>query len=103
MLIAPGALREWFGETGIIVAAAVAGFVDAHSPAIAVASLVPAEKMAPRRTFNQYNQQSYFRMDRWKTVIRVALDSGLDLGCGRGLDRCTAIVMDAEGHDHGGC
>lgn len=47
ILIASAALREWFGETGVIVAAAVAGFVDTHSAAIAVASLVASGKMAP--------------------------------------------------------
>ncbi len=45
MLIASAALRDWFGETGIIVAAAAAGFVDTHSAAIAVASLVASGKM----------------------------------------------------------
>ena len=40
ILVASAALREWFDETGIIVAAAVAGFVDTHSAAISVASLV---------------------------------------------------------------
>jgi uncharacterized membrane protein (DUF4010 family) len=45
VLIASAALREWFGETGIIVAAAAAGFVDTHSPAIAIASLVASGKM----------------------------------------------------------
>jgi uncharacterized membrane protein (DUF4010 family) len=45
MLIASAALREWFGETGVIVAAAAAGFVDTHSPAIAIASLVASGKM----------------------------------------------------------
>ena len=47
MLIASAALREWFGETEIIVAAAAAGFVDTHSAAIAVASLVASGKMVP--------------------------------------------------------
>jgi uncharacterized membrane protein (DUF4010 family) len=47
MLIASAALREWFGETGVIVAAAAAGFVDTHSAAIAVASLVASGKMTP--------------------------------------------------------
>ena len=47
MLIVSAALREWFGETGIIVAAAAAGFVDTHSAAIAVASLVASGKMTP--------------------------------------------------------
>jgi uncharacterized membrane protein (DUF4010 family) len=45
MLIASAALREWFGETGIIVAAAAAGFVDTHTATIAVASLVASGKM----------------------------------------------------------
>ena len=46
ILIACAALREWFGETGIIIAAALAGFVDTHSAAISVASLVASEKMS---------------------------------------------------------
>ena len=45
ILVASAALREWFDETGIIVAAAVAGFVDTHSAAISVASLVASGKM----------------------------------------------------------
>ena len=45
MLIASAALRAWFGETGVIVGAAAAGFVDTHSAAIAVASLVASGKM----------------------------------------------------------
>jgi len=45
VLIISAALRDWFGETGVIVAAAAAGFVDTHSAAIAVASLVAAGKM----------------------------------------------------------
>ena len=45
ILVASTALREWFGETGIIVAAALAGFVDTHSAAISVASLVASGKM----------------------------------------------------------
>jgi uncharacterized membrane protein (DUF4010 family) len=45
ILIASAALRETFGETGVILAAAAAGFVDTHSAAIAVASLVASGKM----------------------------------------------------------
>ena len=45
ILVASAALREWFGETGVIVAAAVAGFVDTHSAAISIASLVASGKM----------------------------------------------------------
>ena len=46
ILVASAALREWFGETGIILAAAIAGFVDTHSAAISVASLVASGKMS---------------------------------------------------------
>jgi uncharacterized membrane protein (DUF4010 family) len=46
ILVASAPLREWFGETGIIVAAALAGFVDTHSAAISVASLVASGKMS---------------------------------------------------------
>ena len=46
ILLASAALREWFGETGIIVAGALAGFVDTHSAAISVASLVASGKMS---------------------------------------------------------
>ena len=46
ILVASAALREWFGETGIIMAAALAGFVDTHSAAISVASLVASGKMS---------------------------------------------------------
>ena len=46
ILVVSAALREHFGETGIIVAAALAGFVDTHSAAISVASLVASGKMS---------------------------------------------------------
>jgi uncharacterized membrane protein (DUF4010 family) len=45
VLVASAALREWFGESGAIVAAAAAGFVDTHSAAIAIAALVASGKM----------------------------------------------------------
>jgi uncharacterized membrane protein (DUF4010 family) len=46
ILVASAGLREWFGEKGIILAAAFAGFVDTHSAAISVASLVASGKMS---------------------------------------------------------
>ena len=46
ILVASAALQEWFGENGIILAAALAGFVDTHSAAISVASLVASGKMS---------------------------------------------------------
>lgn len=42
VLVVSAALREWFGESGVIAAAGVAGFADTHSPAISTASLVAA-------------------------------------------------------------
>ena len=47
ILVVSASLREWFGETGIILAAAAAGFVDTHAAAIAVASLVASGRMTP--------------------------------------------------------
>ena len=46
VLVASAALREWFGEAGVILAAALAGLIDTHSAAISVASLVASEKMS---------------------------------------------------------
>jgi uncharacterized membrane protein (DUF4010 family) len=45
VLLASTALNEWFGAKGVVVAATVAGFVDIHSAAISVATLVGAGKM----------------------------------------------------------
>jgi uncharacterized membrane protein (DUF4010 family) len=45
IMVASAALQEWFGENGIILAAALAGFVDTHSAAISVASLVASGKL----------------------------------------------------------
>jgi uncharacterized membrane protein (DUF4010 family) len=46
ILVASAALRDGFGETGILLAAASAGFIDTHSAAISVASLVASGKMS---------------------------------------------------------
>lgn len=40
------ALNQWLGKEGVIVAAAIAGFADTHSAAVAVASLVSAGKLS---------------------------------------------------------
>jgi uncharacterized membrane protein (DUF4010 family) len=45
IMVVAAALQEWLGENGIILAAALAGFVDTHSAAISVASLVASGKM----------------------------------------------------------
>lgn len=42
ILLLSATLRHWFGTTGAILAAAVGGFIDTHSAAISVASLVAA-------------------------------------------------------------
>jgi uncharacterized membrane protein (DUF4010 family) len=44
VLLAP-ALNTWFGKSGVMIAASLAGFADTHSPAVAVASLVAAGKL----------------------------------------------------------
>lgn len=50
MLLVSAALNYWFGERGVIVAAAVAGFGDAHSVAVSVASLVASGKLNPEHS-----------------------------------------------------
>ena len=45
ILVASAALQAWLGEAGIVIAAGVAGFADAHSAAVSAASLVAAQKM----------------------------------------------------------
>jgi uncharacterized membrane protein (DUF4010 family) len=45
ILLASAALREWFGESGAVIAAALAGFVDTHSAAISIAAMVASGKM----------------------------------------------------------
>jgi uncharacterized membrane protein (DUF4010 family) len=46
ILVASTALGEWFGETGVIAAAGLAGFVDTHAAAISVGSLVASGKLS---------------------------------------------------------
>ena len=47
-LVLAAALKDWLGESGVTVGAIVAGFVDAHSAAISVASLAASAKITPR-------------------------------------------------------
>ena len=46
VLLASAALRAWFGQSGAVVAAALAGFVDTHAAAISIAALVASGKMS---------------------------------------------------------
>jgi uncharacterized membrane protein (DUF4010 family) len=48
MLFVSAALRYRLGEAGVMVGTIVAGFVDTHSPAISIASLVASAKMTPQ-------------------------------------------------------
>jgi uncharacterized membrane protein (DUF4010 family) len=48
VLLVSAAMREWFGEAGAVVAAALAGFADTHAPAISIAALVDSGKMTPQ-------------------------------------------------------
>lgn len=47
VLLVAGTLEKFFGEVGVVAAAAAGGLVDTHAPAIAVASLVSAGKLSP--------------------------------------------------------
>ena len=46
ILLATAALRSWLGEKGLVVAAGMAGFADAHATSVSVAAQVAAGKMA---------------------------------------------------------
>jgi uncharacterized membrane protein (DUF4010 family) len=48
ILVACAALQDAFGENGVILAAAIAGFADTHSAAISIASLVASGKLNPQ-------------------------------------------------------
>jgi uncharacterized membrane protein (DUF4010 family) len=45
--LAAAALKTWYGDAGVLAAAALAGFADAHSAAISVAALVADGKLSP--------------------------------------------------------
>jgi uncharacterized membrane protein (DUF4010 family) len=45
MLVAAAYLKNWLGEAGIVMGAALSGLVDTHSAAISVASLVASGKL----------------------------------------------------------
>ena len=45
ILVASAALQDWFGESGLLAVASLAGLADTHSAAISVASLVAAGKL----------------------------------------------------------
>ncbi len=48
VMIASAALRIWFGDNGLVAAATIAGFADAHATAASMASQVAAGKMIAR-------------------------------------------------------
>lgn len=47
IMLISAALREVFGESGLIIGAAIAGLADTHAAAVSVASLVASGKMPP--------------------------------------------------------
>jgi len=46
ILVASAALQAWLGETGVVLAAGVAGFADAHSAAVSAAQLTSAQRIS---------------------------------------------------------
>lgn len=47
VLIISAALKLWFGQTGLVIASAVTGFVDTRAASISVATLAAAEIITP--------------------------------------------------------
>ncbi len=50
VLLLSAALQDAFGEPGLVIGAAVAGFADTHSPAVAVATVAASGKIDPTAT-----------------------------------------------------
>jgi uncharacterized membrane protein (DUF4010 family) len=48
VLMLSAALQDWLGETGVMLAAAAAGFADTHSAAVSVAALVADGRLQPQ-------------------------------------------------------
>ena len=72
VLLVAAAAQDWFGEAGVLVAAASAGFADTHSAAVSVAALVKEQRIAaplsvdpdPGRDHDEYHQQDDLRRER---------------------------------------
>ena len=47
VLFVSAALNDWLGTAGVTISAAAAGFADAHSPMVGVASLVASGRLSP--------------------------------------------------------
>ncbi len=50
IIVLAAAFQHWLGKEGVIAAAAIAGFADTHSAAVAVASLVSCGKLSASET-----------------------------------------------------
>lgn len=46
ILLVAAAAQDWFGETGVLIAAAIGGLADTHSAAVSIASLVGDKRIA---------------------------------------------------------
>ena len=46
ILVVSAALQAWLGKTGVVLAAGVAGFADAHSAAVSAAQLANAQRIS---------------------------------------------------------
>ena len=84
------ALDAKFGRSGVIVAAAAAGFADTHSAAVSVASLVASGKLSaqesasnPCRADHEYCDQDGCCHQQWWQTLCLADHSGAD-SCGLG-------------------
>ncbi|WP_395711575.1 MgtC/SapB family protein [Reyranella sp.] len=45
ILLVAAAAQDWFGETGVLIAAAIGGLADTHSAAVSIASLVQEKRI----------------------------------------------------------
>ena len=100
IMVASAVLQEWFGENGIILAAALAGFVDTHSAAISVASLVASGKMSAAdavlpilaETLDQHAQQAGPCRHQRRPLFCRPCDARIDIGRTGGVGRCALRI-----------
>jgi hypothetical protein len=89
------------GSPGVIVAAALAGFVDTYSAAISIASLVALGKMNAadaiipnsRGAFDQHDQQDDLCAYEWRALFRSSRGTGFDTGRVGGLGRRVDMLV----------
>jgi uncharacterized membrane protein (DUF4010 family) len=93
ILLVSKAANEWFGISGVLVAAMVAGFADTHSAAISVATLANDGKMTPvARAIHKHDYQGDLMHLCGGIFVRLACRAGFSPD---DFDRMDGVVVAA--------